>query len=502
MANTFWAQPTKKAYKLQGHTEVQGIPIAIENRKGSVRKGVDSDGNKWRTKMHYPYGYIKGTKGADNEEIDAYVGPDKSAPRAYVVHQHNDTGKGYDEDKVMLGFRRKTDARKAFLAHYDSPKFLGPISTVPVTRLKEMVDSDKKLTKISAVSPWTYLAGPAAVGGLVGGGVGALGDKENRLRGAGIGALTGAGIGAGVGHLSADANRYARAVEDVLGSGDIKVPLSKFLKLPEEQRVKVHQAASKLIKDEARPIYKTAAYGDTQPLYLDQDVGDVDYESKEPLKDKRVPVRPAPIPTADEEAMGEKPDDGRDDTMLNTGPSIASDLGADAFSNNEKSAGAVFPKGVQAAFVDELHKLGALTAQEARESLARLEELEEAPTLKQIGAYTALGAGSGPVIGGIQRMVRGPGINPFSRSATSPAHPARQLASEAAGGALFSGALPLVRGEYDKWQETSKLRSFLEGNESAYLTPTGRLKRGLSRRKIRDAKLLKNLKERFPEMDE
>lgn len=138
-----------EGFELQGHTEVQGLPIAIENRKGSVRKGTDADGNEWRTEMKFPYGYIKGSKGADGEGVDVYVGPNKSALTAYVVHQRDkDTGK-YDEDKVMLGFDSKKDAKEAFLDHYDDPSFLGPISEVPVERLKELVASKKKLVKIS-----------------------------------------------------------------------------------------------------------------------------------------------------------------------------------------------------------------------------------------------------------------------------------------------------------------------------------------------------------------
>ena len=149
-----WVPPKeKRAYKLQGKTEVQGIPIAIENRRGSVRKGTSPDGHEWRTKMKYPYGYIKGTKGADGEEVDAYVGPDKAAPAAFVVHQHCDTGKGYDEDKVMLGFASKLEAKNAFLAHYDSPKFLGPIKRVPMERLRELVESKIRLVKISSAKP-------------------------------------------------------------------------------------------------------------------------------------------------------------------------------------------------------------------------------------------------------------------------------------------------------------------------------------------------------------
>ena len=139
----------KESYKLQGSTEVQGVPIAIENRKGSVRKGKNSDGTEWSTKFKAPYGYIKGTKGADGDEIDAYVGPDKDAPKVHVVHQHKDTGKGYDEDKVMIGFKSKGDAKKTFLQHYDDPKYLGPISTMTVEELKARAKKKGPLRKQS-----------------------------------------------------------------------------------------------------------------------------------------------------------------------------------------------------------------------------------------------------------------------------------------------------------------------------------------------------------------
>jgi hypothetical protein len=152
----WFEKKAEEEHKLQGHTEVQGIPVAIENRKGSVRKGVDKDGHEWRTKMKAPYGYLEGTKGRDGEEVDAYVGPDKQAPNAYVVHQHKEDGTGYDEDKIMLGLRTKEEAKKLYLAHYDDPKFLGPISTVPVERLKELIGSGNRLDKISAARAMTH----------------------------------------------------------------------------------------------------------------------------------------------------------------------------------------------------------------------------------------------------------------------------------------------------------------------------------------------------------
>jgi inorganic pyrophosphatase len=125
-----------KGFKLQGKTSVQGLKVAIENRRGSVREGKNEDGSKWRTKYKIPYGYIEGTKGADGEEVDAYVGPDKEAPKAYVVKQKKDDG-SYDEDTVMLGFKSKAKARKAILQHYDDPKYIGATKAVPMEKLKQ-----------------------------------------------------------------------------------------------------------------------------------------------------------------------------------------------------------------------------------------------------------------------------------------------------------------------------------------------------------------------------
>jgi len=147
----------KIAFKLQGHMQLQGLEIAVENRKGSVRSGVDRDGKPWRTVMKHPYGYIKGTKGKDGEEIDAYVGPAKKSPVAYVVHQHKHDGTGHDEDKVMLGFKSEDHARKAYLAHYNDPKFLGPISAIPIEKMKERFAEGKKIEKLASSALDSFL---------------------------------------------------------------------------------------------------------------------------------------------------------------------------------------------------------------------------------------------------------------------------------------------------------------------------------------------------------
>lgn len=125
--------------KLQGRTEFRGLKISIENRKGSVRQGVNQDGTKWRTKMYLPYGYIRKTLGVDGDHVDCFIGPDEMSPNVYIVHiQNPDTGE-YDEDKCMLGFKDMHRARTAFLNHYDNPNFLQSIDEVPFEQFKKMV---------------------------------------------------------------------------------------------------------------------------------------------------------------------------------------------------------------------------------------------------------------------------------------------------------------------------------------------------------------------------
>src|SRR5580765_1666958 len=114
--------------KLHYRTQFQGIPISVENRKGSVRKGHSPEYGDWETKMKHPYGYVKGTKhiGRDGQELDVFVGPNPFARNAYVImiKKFPDFKKD-DEEKCMLGFNSADEAKKAMLQHFDDPRFFG-----------------------------------------------------------------------------------------------------------------------------------------------------------------------------------------------------------------------------------------------------------------------------------------------------------------------------------------------------------------------------------------
>lgn len=130
------------------HVRFQGLAIAIENPKGSVRRGKDRGGHEWSVKMSADYGYVNGSMGVDGDQVDVYIGPDNEADTAYIVTTMAppDFAKR-DENKCMLGYASEAEAKAAFLAHYDNPKFFGSILAMPMDEFKAKVRATKDAPK-------------------------------------------------------------------------------------------------------------------------------------------------------------------------------------------------------------------------------------------------------------------------------------------------------------------------------------------------------------------
>lgn len=157
----------KKKQIIQTRYRIAGIPIAIEQKKGAVRSGIDPDGNSWKIKMKHDYGFIPGSKQADGMAIDVYVNRlgGESFKNIYIIHQHkieklkswpkdvlgihycpvcsqrhDQCFHDYDEDKVMIGFSSLEEAKEAYLSQYDSELFLGPITTMSIEEFKRELE--------------------------------------------------------------------------------------------------------------------------------------------------------------------------------------------------------------------------------------------------------------------------------------------------------------------------------------------------------------------------
>ena len=82
-----------------------------------------------------------------NSCIDVFIGPNKDARYAYVIHQNKAPDfKEYDEDKVMLGFDSDNDVNYIYLLNFVHTK-PPVINTVPLNKI--LVSKRMKCCKLS-----------------------------------------------------------------------------------------------------------------------------------------------------------------------------------------------------------------------------------------------------------------------------------------------------------------------------------------------------------------
>ncbi len=147
------AQKEAGNYK-KGRVRWQGLAISIESPKGSTRKGTDEDGNEWASTMQADYGYLKGTKGADGDQVDIFFGDTLESDQVFIVNQNNQSGE-FDEHKVMLGFANAAAAEAAYRGSYsENWAGFGSMERLTVDEFKAWLkDGDQS-------SPYAPLAAP------------------------------------------------------------------------------------------------------------------------------------------------------------------------------------------------------------------------------------------------------------------------------------------------------------------------------------------------------
>lgn len=128
------------------HISFQGIPITIENKKGSMRRGFDAKGKAWECRLPADYGYIKRTIGADGDHVDVYIGPDKDSKQVFIINQHDHRTGKFDEHKAFVGYNSEREAAadyvKAFSDGYGH-KRLGSLEPMSLETFKHWLKSGK-----------------------------------------------------------------------------------------------------------------------------------------------------------------------------------------------------------------------------------------------------------------------------------------------------------------------------------------------------------------------
>jgi len=134
---TYSGHPIRKKYKFQA------LPISIENPAGSFREGTDSDGHPWRSLIYFDYGYIRGTIGNDKDHVDCFIGHDRNATMAYIIHQRDVKTGAFDEDKIMLGWHSKAEAIRDYKLNYDRTDQVMGCTAMTMKELKKKLKETK-----------------------------------------------------------------------------------------------------------------------------------------------------------------------------------------------------------------------------------------------------------------------------------------------------------------------------------------------------------------------
>ena len=111
--------------------------------------------------------------------------------------------------------------------------------------------------------------------------------------------------------------------------------------------------------------------------------------------------------------------------------------------------------------IDELTKLGAISDDEAHASLNQLDKFEANKlTPGQVGRYAVIGGAAAPAVNVLKNAIKGGGRHLVE--GISHGQKLRSLAADAAGGAILTGAVPIIRSRFDQHAEVKKLRQYLK----------------------------------------
>ena len=132
----------------KGHIKYMGFKVTIENPAGEYREGKDAQGKPWRTKMANSYGYFSRTEGKDGDEIDLFLGPAPETGSVFIVHQVDPKTRKPDEDKVMLGFWSRDEAKAAYFANYSKDwEGFGSMTAMSKVQFADWLDQQTKARK-------------------------------------------------------------------------------------------------------------------------------------------------------------------------------------------------------------------------------------------------------------------------------------------------------------------------------------------------------------------
>jgi len=157
--STFLAHKMGAAHKLDARRKFKNLLISIETDAGNYRHWHDPHtGEAGKTKMRYPYGYIRKTEGLDGDHVDCFIGPNEQSNVVYIITTNKGPDfKKIDEQKCMLGFDSAEKAKEAFMGAYNDKRFFNKMTAMPYAEFERKVydtfEQPKKIAVDAGLHP-------------------------------------------------------------------------------------------------------------------------------------------------------------------------------------------------------------------------------------------------------------------------------------------------------------------------------------------------------------
>ena len=151
------------------HVTWNGLDLTVETEAGMARRGTSADGQPWSVTLTSPYGYIKGTKGRDGEQVDVYLGPQPQSPHVFIVDQIDPATGRFDEHKALVGFPDEASARAAYAQAFSdnsAESRLGALQSLTVEGFKDWLKKGARRQPVAYSDPVRAAEGIAREIGL------------------------------------------------------------------------------------------------------------------------------------------------------------------------------------------------------------------------------------------------------------------------------------------------------------------------------------------------
>ena len=151
------AQKEAGNYKV-GRVRINGLNVSIETPKGAVRRSKADAAEPWEVVMPAHYGYIRGTEGADGDQVDLFIGDQGENGRFWVVNQSYAGKPGtLDEHKVITGVDNADEAvalyKASFANNFGDKVFSSVSSEFDAGEIKARLPSMRKPVPVKRPAP-------------------------------------------------------------------------------------------------------------------------------------------------------------------------------------------------------------------------------------------------------------------------------------------------------------------------------------------------------------